>query len=125
MAEFELGGGAGGGWSDPELGGGVGGGWNDLELERDRDSLVLELRLLEGLDKSLSPLAAAATFWANSWSVISASCVVKFVHDGFGFGVPSGCLGQSPGKSAFSFSYNATPSSSETGGSEEDEDAAL
>ena len=90
MAEFELGGGAGGGWPDPELGGGVGGGWNDLELERDRDSLVLELRLLEGLDKSLSPLAAAATFWVNRWSVISASCAVKFVHNGFGLGVPSG-----------------------------------
>ena len=73
-----------------ELGGGAGGGWPDLELELDRDSLGLEPLLLEGFDRSRSPAAAAVRLWVNRLSVISDSCVVKFVHDGFGLGVPSG-----------------------------------
>ena len=111
--------------ADRELGGGAGGGCPDLELELERDPLGLEPLLLEGFDKSLIPAAAAVRLWVNRPSVISDSWVVNFVHDVFGLGDPSDCLGQSFGKSAFSFSYKANPVSSETGGSEEDEEEAL
>ena len=60
-----------------ELGGGAGGGCPDLELEPELDLLELDPLLLGGFDKSLIPVAAASKLCVIKPSVISDSWVVN------------------------------------------------